>query len=38
MYVRADKANNIYRMPKSEYNKLAKENITQTYKKTWEKL
>ena len=38
IHVFADKINSIYRMSTSEHNKLLKENVTKTYKKTLEKL
>ena len=33
VYIFADKTTNIYTMPPEKYNKLLKENVTQTYKK-----
>ena len=33
VYIFADKTTNIYKMPPEQYNKLLKENVTQTYKK-----
>ena len=34
LFVFADKSNNLYEMSKENYNKLHRDNITKTYKKT----